>query len=192
MAIFKKHSTACIVAALIIVFGTLFGVHRSVEAQTRKIEAMFYDGVYLKDEKYTQPGIGEQLDARATAALGLVTVGAQFGDDHNMPELTDALRQARLALMDAETIPEKYLANKTMQSAYEALYLEIMRYDLTGTTLAAVQSYAETFDGAQSMIDRSAYNDAVSSFRQELRAFPVGILRNLAYVTVPEYFGAEG
>ncbi len=188
MEIFEKRSTAFIVAVLIIIFGTLFGVHRSIGAETRKIEAMFYDGVYLEDEQYTQPGIGEKLDERATAALGLITVASHYDA---LSDKTEGLRETRLELMDAGTISDKYEANEKMQSSYETLYAELTLQSLTDSEAAAAESYASTLDGAQGVIEKSAYNDMVSSFRQELGTFPVVVLKNLAFASYPEYFGAE-
>ena len=189
MSMLKKRSTAFIVAVFVIIFGTLFGVHRSIAAETRKIETMFYNGVYIKDQNYTQPGISEKLDERAMAALGLVTIAAHYD---TLADKADSLRQARLALMDAETITGKYIANEKMQSAYKALLAELAKQNLTDSETAATQSYAETLDGAQGFIQSSAYNNAVSSFRNELGAFPVSILKNLAFAAAPEYFGVEG
>jgi hypothetical protein len=188
MGALKKRPTAFAVALVVIVFGTLFGVHRSVGAQTRKIEAMFYNGVYIADQNYTQPGIGEQLAKRETAALGLVTVANHYDA---LSSLTESLREARVELMDAGSIADKYAANEKMQTAYEALYAELTRQDLTDSEKAASEDYAATLNGAEGAIQTSAYNDEVSSFRRELGSFPVNILKNLAFVTLPEYFGAE-
>ena len=188
MDVFKKRSTAFVILVIVLVFGTLFGVHRSVGAETKKIEAMFYDGVYIEEDDYTQRSIAELLDVRATDALGLVTIANHYDA---LAELADSLRQSRLALMDADTIAGKYEANVKMQSAYEALYDALISQSLTDSEQAAAQSYAETLDGAQSVIQSSTYNDAVASFREELGAFPVNLLKNPAFVTLPEYFGAE-
>jgi hypothetical protein len=193
MTYFKKRSSAIVIAVIVVIFGTLFGVHRSVNSQTAKVEMLFYNGVYMTDKNYTQPSIESQLEKRADAALGLVTVGAKFGDVDQIPALTDALRQSRLVLVDAESISEKYAANEKMQAAYTALYNALFQFDMTESTLAAVKSYASVLDGAQGVIQKSDYNRMVSEYiGSALGAFPVNILKNLAFVQYPEYFGAEG
>ncbi len=134
MEALKKRSTAMIIAVIVIIFGTLFGVHRSVGAQTKKIEAMFYNGVFLEEENYTQTSIDSQLNKRETAALGLVTVANHYDA---LEDKTESLRQVRIALLDAETIPRKYAANEAMQSACEALYGALVVQSLTDSEAAA-------------------------------------------------------
>ncbi|SHI05971.1 hypothetical protein SAMN02745823_02151 [Sporobacter termitidis DSM 10068] len=189
MAIFKRRSTAALIALIVVVLGTLFGVHRSVGGETAKIEAQFYSGVYLKDEKYTQPSIQSQLDKRNPAALGLVSVASNYPE---LKDMTDALRSAQHELADAGTIPEKYAANEKMQAAYVKLNAALAQRELKDNEKASAASYAGTLDGAQSVIGKSAYNSQVEALRNKLRGFPVNILKNLAFVQYPDYFGAEG
>lgn len=187
MAGLRKRSTAVIIAVAVIIIGTLFGVHRSVGSETSKIEAQFYDGVYLKEEKYTQPSIQSQLDKRADAALGLLSVGNKYAFAADAAEL---LRSARQELLDADAILEKYAANVKLEKAWKQLYETLAAH--TGDLPASVDSYASTLGGAQGVIDKSDYNQSVTEFRSALGAFPVNILKNLAFVKYPEYFGTEG
>jgi hypothetical protein len=189
MASLKKRSTAAVVAAVVILLGTLLGVHLSVNRQTAKIEAQFYKGVYLTDEKYVQPGIQPQLDKRATAALGLESLASNYSD---LTAQTEALRSARRALMETPSIQAKYVANSNMQAAYEKLYAALLQHTLNDTERTSSASYAATLDGAQGVIGQSAYNSLAGDYLRDLNAFPVNILKNLAFVNYPEYFGAEG
>jgi hypothetical protein len=181
MASLKKRSTAAVVAAVVILLGTLLGVHLSVNRQTAKIEAQFYKGVYLTDEKYVQPGIQPQLDKRATAALGLESLASNYSD---LTAQTEALRSARRALMETPSIQAKYVAEK--------LYAALLQHTLNDTERTSSASYAATLDGAQGVIGQSAYNSLAGDYLRDLNAFPVNILKNLAFVNYPEYFGAEG
>lgn len=188
MTSLKNRSSAVLVAVVVIILGTLYGVHRSVGSETSKIEAQFYSGVYLKDEKYTQPSIDAQLNKRADAALGLLSVGNKYVF---ASEIAESLRAARQELLDADSIMGKYNANLELEKAWKQLYETLTAHadDLP----AAVDSYVTTLGGAQSVIDKSAYNQSVAEFRNgALGAFPVNILKNLAFVKYPEYFGAEG
>ncbi|UOO37006.1 hypothetical protein IZU99_06935 [Oscillospiraceae bacterium CM] len=189
MDILKKRPVAWLVVLVVIVFGTLYGVHRSVSAASQKIEATFYNGVYLENEKYTQPSIQSQLDKRSEAALGLVTLGSRFGA---LEAETGALRAARQNLLSAQTISQKYTANTQLQSAYQVLYAALAAQDLGDRTEAA-SYYASVLGGAQAVIQNSAYNGAVAAYRNmTLAAFPVVLLKNLAFVSYPDYFGLEG
>lgn len=192
MQAMKNRSAAVAIAVVIIVLATLFGVHRSINSETADIEKQFDEGIYLRVEKYVQPGIGTHLDERSRAALALVTFGTQLGDIGGMPKLTDDLRQARLDLVEAKDIGEKYAANAEMQKAYVALREAMRKLELSRDMSAAVDSLVSTMDGAQGAIEKSGYNEVVGNFRRQLESFPVGILKKLAFVKLPEYFGAEG
>lgn len=192
MSKLNKRSKAILLAVLVVIVGTLFGVHRSVGSESKKIEAQFYNGVYLVDEDYTQPSINAQLKKRGDAALGLVTIGSKFGDIHNIPELTNALRQSRVLLLDAKSIPDKFAANEKLQTAYRALYDALFQFDMVESALTAVKKYASVLDGAQGAIKKSDYNRMVSEFMNgTLGTFPVNTLKKLAFVKYPEYFGVE-
>jgi hypothetical protein len=193
MAAFKKRSTAALVAVVVIVLGTLFGVHRSISSQTAKIEKMFYNGVTVTDSvtksTYVQPSIQSQLDKRQNAAMGLVSVASNYGD---LKDLTDTLRSARLELVDATSIPAKFTANEKMQAAYVRLYSALSQHGLKDNEKASSMSYAETLNGAQGVIEKSDYNKQVTAFRRSLNGFPVNILKNLAFVKYPDAFGFGG
>lgn len=188
MEVLLKRSTAALIAFIVIVFGTLFGVHRSVGSETAKIEKQFFSGVYLKDEEYLQPSIQSQLDKRATAALGLISLGFEL---EAAAGPAGELRDARNELLSAKTISDKYIANEKLQKAYKALVAAMPEGGPAGKT-EALRSYTATMDGAQGVIEKSAYNGLVSEFRRRLNSFPVNILKILAFVKYPEYFGAEG
>ncbi len=188
MSVLKKRSTAALIAAVVIILGTLFGVHRSIAAQTQQIESMFNDGIYLADEAYLQPSIREQLDERAFSALGLVTIANHYD---GLDEQADAVRQARNMLLDTDSIAAKYEANIRLQTAVETLYAAMTAQGIGADDTDAADAYAYTFNGAQGVIDHSAYNYVVAEFRDELSAFPVNAIKILAFVRVPEYFGPE-
>ena len=192
MKTLKKRSTAAAVAVIVILFGTLFGVHRSIAAQTRHIEAMFFDGVYIEEDDYWQPSIDSQLQKRLDASLGLVTIGNQFDD---LSDLTNDLRQRRLELLDAGnlTFGAKYTLNGLLGVSYNNVYEALISRELTDSEQSAVDSYTTMMTGAQGVVEAAAaaYNDKVTAFRQDLNTFPVAVLKNLAFAKPPEYFGPE-
>jgi hypothetical protein len=188
MSNLKKRSTAVLIAVVVVILGTFLGVHLSVNRETVKIEAQFYDGVYLRDEKYVQTSIQSQLDKRADAALGLLSVANQYVF---LEDMAPKLREAREELLDAETFAGKYLANEKLEKAWKQMYESLVAH--ADDVPASVESYVSTLKGAQSVIEKSDYNRLAAEFRQKtLSAFPVNILKSLAFVDYPEYFGVEG
>jgi len=186
MKILKSRGAAAAIAVIIVVLATLFGVHRSVGAQIEKLEQTFYDGVYIEKGDYTETSIASQLAQRSNAANGLVSVAGGF--DALQAE-TKAMREARNSLIEAERISEMYDANIMLQDAYEALYPLLLDQDLSENQRAAAENYRSTMDGAQAVIDRSAYNEAVEEFESGiLGAFPVNLLKYPAFAGSPEKF----
>jgi hypothetical protein len=190
MDIIKNRKFAILITVAVVVLATLFGVHRSAGKAARQIEARFYDGVYLEDEKYRESSIDSQLKKRDTAALGLISIAENYG---GLEALNGDLKQARNDLLDAARISDKYIADEQLQKAYEALYAALMQQELTDRETEAAGHYAATMDGARSLIQKSSYNSEVSEFMNEtMRSFPVNLLKSLAFVRYPEYFGLEG
>ena len=187
MSNLKKRSTAVLIAVVVILLGTLFGVHRSVNKETAKIDAQFYNGVYLKDAKYTQPSIQSQLDKRADAALGLLSVAHQYV---YLDDAAQKLRAAREALLDADTISEKYAANSKLENAWKQVYESLVAH--ADDVPPSIESYVSTLSGAQGIIEKSDYNNTVNDFRSgTLGAFPINILKHLALVDYPAYFSPQ-
>ncbi len=185
MKILQNRAAASLIAAVVIVLGTLLGVRISVGREAHRIEALFYNGL---TDPYPQPSIASQLEKRVTAARGLIAVADNYND---LSALTDDMRRAREELIDAKTISEKYAANTALQSAYKKLYAELSKRDLKENELASTSTYAQQLEGAQGVIDKSGYNKIVDQFVHEtLEELPVVLLKDLVSVTYPEYFGA--
>lgn len=191
MKILKKHGFSAAVLVIAVILGTLFGVHRSVGREARRIEAQFYDGVYLENEKYTQASISDMLEERANNALGALTLVSGKYDALALP--SDELRSARDALLSAESIEEKYLANIRLTKAAQALRDEAGSVSLDGRDGEGLAMYLDNMESAQRVIDGSAYNDAVRGFiNGTLREFPVRLLKNISFCKYPSYFNVEG
>ena len=186
-----KSRKFCVPAAVILcIVSLLFGVHKSVAREVREIENSFYEGVYLEDENYTQPALSEQLSNRASAALGIITIAANYDD---MKTETDALRDARNGLLEAESIPKKAYYNDKLENAYKAVGEKLSAASLDENEASALSDYAATMSGAMGVIEKSAYNASVSEFVNEtMRAFPLNILKGISFCDTPDYFRVEG
>ena len=165
MELLKNRKFAILITVIIAVCATLFGVYRTAGRYTRKIETMFYDGVYLQDGGYTQPGIDSHLNNAANAALGLATVMGKY------PELeyqTGQLISARRELLAAKSINDKSSANLEMWARFinlsDAVTASSPDIALTDSDKTAEAQYLETFRGASNAMSDSLYNTEVTKY----------------------------
>lgn len=191
MELFKNRKVAAGILALVIILFTILGINRSLWSLSSSIEDLFYDGIYNSDDRYNAPSISSQLDKRINAAMGLITVGNHY---EALASQTEALRSARIELLDAKTLPAKYAANEKMENTYPELLHALASYSgLSSEDKTAVESYASTLSGAQAVIENSSYNEKVQKYYNEtIRAFPLNILNPLVFVDGPDYFNMEG
>lgn len=185
MIALQKRSTAATIALIVILAATFLGMVRSANAAAAKVEKLFFTGVYLKTDKYTEPSIQQQLDKRAEAALGLLTVA---NNEDFLKADAGLLREAREAVLEADTIAEKYAANEKLEKAWRQLYENLVVH--ADDVPDSVESYAATLSGAQGAIEKSHYNDAAGQFDAEMSAFPIGLIRMIGLIDMPDAFGA--
>jgi len=145
---------------------------------------MFFDGVYLESEGYTQPSIDSQLEKMSAAALNLATLL------QGRPELTSAAEDvlwARRALLDAESIRYKGRDLLWMDGIFTTLVTLAGRItDLSEREAEAVAEYARTYEGASTFVYGTlapSYNSKVDGFYNELSPI-AAMVSNKA----PEYF----
>ena len=192
MKVLKSRKAAILITVVIAILATLLGVYRTSNKYTRDIEAMFYDGVYLKSEGYTQPGIESHLNNAANAALGLATLMETY------PELefqVEKLKSARRGLLAAETISEKNIAFLEMRERYidldNASLNEGLNLGISERDIIAVSQYDSTFFGALNALSASGYNDEVMEYLNS-RSFLTRLLVVFTPAREPEYFITPG
>lgn len=189
MSILKSRKTAGLVLALVILIATPLGSKRSLNSAARDIENMFYNGVYIEAENYTSGAIADYLQDASKAALGLVTVGANYD---SLTEETASLRMARevlVDLLDFGAISHKYEANQQVIKAWDTLYSALQNTELSDYDKESVEEYASLFEGAQGAIQMNRYNDAVDNFEADvLYRFPAVIIAGFLGVDAPERF----
>ncbi|MDR3209496.1 MAG: LemA family protein [Oscillospiraceae bacterium] len=183
MKTLKNRRAAVTLTVVLCAVFALVGVHRSLAAQTARVTRMFYDGIYLEDAGYTQPGIDTHLKARADAALGLVTLPLS----KRWQDLADDIRAARQSLLVADSVSAKRAANDALDTAFYALASKLLTLE-DETDAARARRYADTFAGAGFAMEGSAYNAQVLAFRAEVDRFPVSILKYAAFARLPELF----
>jgi len=183
MKLLKNRKIAVSITVAVIVLATLFGVHKSVMKEARRVEAMFYDGV---EHEFLEPSINAQLEKMLGYILGVETVS------QNYPELdaeTKQLQSSRHEYMDAKSIAEKGNANDKMMSAYDAFCKKAGTLELSERDRTGIESYDFEIKAAQSLIEKSGYNSEVMNYIDNVAAaFPVGILKHFAFVKDPQLF----
>jgi len=179
MSILKNTKIAALVLAAVILIMTPVGAVRSLNGIADDVEEMFYTGVG------TPSSIDSYLNDRVKKALGLVTVGA---DIDAVSAETDALRTAREALIEAETIEDKYIANEMVEKAYNDPLVAIYASTDDLDALADADAYATDLENIQGAISKNGYNAKVDEFYDEtLGRFPASLFSGL--ISGPEPFG---
>jgi hypothetical protein len=171
----KNRAFAIAVAA----FAVLASVNIGFARAANRITGLFFQkGVYLEDEGYTEPTVYSHIQARADAALGLVSVTVNYPE---LSALTEELRAARASLLDAgDRISLLRKANDRMTAALYG-YGDFETVALSARDRGAVDDYLASFRGAQSAIDGSHYNEKAAEYgKNPLKIF--------ALVKTPEVF----
>jgi len=182
MEFLKKRSTARIVLIAVIVVFTVIGVNMSAARVVRHTEKQFYDGVYIRAEKYTEAAIDGHLQKRAQAALGLLTL---VSDEPGLEKEAASLREAREALLSARSIGEKYEANVLLERAYTEAADKLPESVREGES---AKSYLSALSGAQSAIERSAYNAAAQAANESILSGALRPLRAVLFTRGAELF----
>ena len=180
MEFFKKRSTAAVILVLVIIVFTVLGINLSAARVVRAAERQFYDGVYIKSEKYTETAIETHLEKKEEAALGLLSL------NYGTKEQQNALRDARDKLLSARTISEKYAANQALEEAWHPV-AEWMTL-LSVLPPESAKTYVSTLEGAQSAIEKSSYNDAARKANDSILGGVLRPLRLLNFARDAELF----
>jgi len=184
MKLLKNRKIAILITVVLVVAASLFAVGRSLNRLAREVEAMFYDGVYLEDEGYTQPGIEAHLERRWNSSLGFAVLMEVFPEAENEAR---ALLSARNTLLSAKGISDKFAANEAMQRAYAELSAVADRLELSEQDKADIADYSSSFYGAQTAILGSRYNHMAEAFMKDASFF-AHLLRPFAFVSPPQRF----
>ena len=150
-----NRKIAILITVVVVIAATLFGVHRSLSRLYRDIERMFYDGVYVEDGGYTQPGIYSHLENSMNSALGLATLLQGY------PELSgkaEDLLSARRELLAAKSISDKSIADYVMVKTFVDLMIAAQDVNLSEREIEASTKYHMSFCDAHAATVASQYN----------------------------------
>ena len=184
MSVFKDRKIAVLIAVVVIVLATLLGVRGSLSRLSRDIELMFYDGVYMERDGYTQPSIDSQLKRHADATLGLATVLMGYQELEDSAEEVIRLRRV---LLEADAIGDKSFAFWNMSRYVYSLTQAAADVALSERDLEAVSSYSATITGAEGFIRDAAYNQESNRLWNE-QSFIARIISMLIPIKQPGMF----
>lgn len=179
---FFKNRFLATVLLLAVVFGvTPVVAQGQLEDKVSDIEYTMYDW----------KGIWDRLDERSDAAGNLVSIALDY------PALVtemEALRFAHKEMEDAlaDDLDDMYEANQELDPAFQALYQKLLEADLSDEDRRAIESYQNTFNGAQRALESAAkdYNDRARTFNQAtFHRFPADMLASTFDIEPAEYFG---
>ena len=166
MNLLKNRKFAALIAVVVIIAATVFGMNRSVTRAVNDIERVFYDGA-LNAQGFREPSANAQLDRIAAEALGLATLL------QNRPELdayTQAVLVARRVFMDAQSVSEKIDAYWGLYMAFVELVHAADAIDLTEREQDGLEAHVQAFTGAHAILAREGqrYNDLVIELRDDM------------------------
>jgi len=184
MILLKNRKIAILITIVVVLLATLFGVGRSLNRLVTNTEQMFFDGVFLHDQGFTQPAINTHLESIAHLALDCASVFA------NHPELSyeaEAIRLVRRDFLGANSISEKYTAYVDFSNAFSSFFAAADSAELSDRDRDAVAQFSSTFSGAVSAIENSAYNEMARNYMDGVSGF-AKLLRPIARITPPQMF----
>jgi len=185
MKIFGNRKFAILFAVVVAVLATLVGVYGTSARYTREIEAMFYDGVFMEDAGFVQPGINLHLENITQTALDC---SSMFAGHAELADVSEALMMARRGMLEAGSISEKYAAYVNIHRAFTDFIDRAHAVELTERDADSVAMYSSTFTGAAGAIQSSEYNTKAGNFMSG--ASPIAfLLKPFVFVTSPQTFG---
>ncbi len=180
-ALWRSAGFAAAVVVLMCAAATVFGAHRSINAQRSAVERMFEQGV-----DGTGYSIAELLGDRVEYADRLVRVAAQYaGQNEALDTAAADLAAAAASLQTAEGAAACQAANEELTAQADTVSLLLQQMPLTelheryrSEYVAELQSYDQRIAHLQ-----PAYNEQVRTFNEEiLGSFPLGTLARLTGV----------
>lgn len=181
----KNARLATTIVAVICVIATVFGAHRSVAAEGRKVEEAFYNGV-----DGTGYSISELLEDRAEYADKLVSLAGQY-DDALLLKAAEACDNAVTDLRRAVGPEACEAANNELSNCVSALDLQLQSVSLSELHERYRSEYVTELTSYNQKISHltADYNALVREFNNKtLSGFPLGTIARLTGVQPAEEY----
>jgi len=185
MGFLKNRKVAIVITVIFIVLATLFGVGRSLNRLARDVEVMFYEGVYMEDAGFVQPGINLHLENITQAALDC---SSMFAGHAELADVSEVLMIARRGMLEAGSISEKHAAYEKINRAFTDFFSKAHTIELSERDADSIALYSSIFTGAVGAIQSSEYNVKAGNFMSG--ASPIAfLLKPFVFVSSPQSFG---
>ncbi len=184
MSVFEKKPVAILITVLVVILATIYSTNHFLGNACQEVTDSFYEGV--ETDGYRHASINSCLESRCSYANGLLTVASNYDE---LSEEADTVRDARLRLLEADSLHAKYTVNSELQNAVELLSAAMNTVSLSSRDQEMAETYRSQFDGAGDAIASSGYNEAVRAFEREtFNVFPARFLALISGVKAPELF----
>lgn len=180
MKYLKNYKIAIVIAVLICLLASLFGMRLSVNRKAAKL-----DKIFMNNDDGSGKGLGQYLRQIDESAYNLIQLGEQVGVS------TDSLAQARNRYAQAKTYGEYYQAYLDLCSAADLLYAELSEKELTPQQQDMLTKYY--VNGIKDQKNKLshmaiAFNENVDAYNGIFRTFPLNLFRYLIGVSEAEKF----
>lgn len=166
----KKRSVALVVLAVVLVLSISLGSHRSVASLRQQADLVFTQG-----ERGDGLSIAHDLESRTELTGNLIVVARRYVGAEDSGLLR--LRAAADALLQAESRPEKYQANRELDLAFQEVYGMLEEQPLSQQDKEYRARLNAHFKSRNATISHNSYNQIAQQFNEDvLGAFPGGML----------------
>ena len=176
MKLLKNRAFLIPVAIVVILVVGVVTAFSDLKSDIRKTEQLYYDGVKSDSGSYVRPSVYSQMNFKYTTANSILGVVDAYPE---LSEAAAALRQAKDRVFDCtgaydeDTIRSMGGANEDLLQAVEKLKTALEDVSLSERDQQALDRYLKDMDNAQSVIEASGYNEAVTAFNMgKMQKFP--------------------
>ncbi len=176
MSLLKNRAFVIPFAIVIILAVGVASAFGDLKSDIRKTEKLYYDGVKAGSGSYVRPSIYSQMNFKYTTANSILGVIDNYSA---LKEPADALRSARdhvfncTGAYDENTIRNMAAANEEMVRAVEKLKTALEDVVFPERERKELDRCIKDMDGAQSVIEASGYNEAVTALNMgPMQRFP--------------------
>lgn len=160
-----------------------FGGYRSLNKLYKEVNRTFYQGV-----DGDGLGIENDLNNRIDNSYNLVTIAKKYIDAED--EVIKNTLDARDALVNSDSISEKYKANLRLTEAVEELYTVLgeENLNLSEQDKSYRRSLYSNLTSRNDTISHDGYNDKAADFNHTLEEFPASLISRLVGINKAELF----
>lgn len=180
MKFLKSYRGAGVVLVVVIVLSVLLGSHRSLTAERREVEEIFFEGV-----GGSSGSIATDLEARRAIGINLLSIGSRYLEKGELKSLNEAVE----GLGKTDDLKELYRWNLALGERAEQLMLLLETCPLSEKDAEYIQGFRTDLAARADTIARDPYNERAEEFNSRvLGAFPANLLSRITFVREAQIF----